>query len=77
MAKIKKQTTVDKIYIVVSEEENKFFYSFGEAESYAKDRCEENDEEVQIFEICKAWNVYFPVEPEPEANEVSLIGLIE
>jgi hypothetical protein len=77
MAKTKKQTEIDKIYIVVSEEENKFFTSFSEAETYAKDVCEENDEEIQIFEVHKAWDVYYPVEPEPESSERSLVGLIE
>ena len=77
MAKIKKQKQVQLIYIVISEEENKFFYTLGEAETYAKDVCEENDEEIQIFEVHKAWNVYFPDEPEPESFEVSLDGLIE
>jgi hypothetical protein len=77
MRKIKKQEKIDKIYVVVSEEENKFFYSFSDAETYAKDTCEVNDEDIQIFEIHKAWNVYFPVEPEPESEETNLTDLVE
>lgn len=76
MAKTKKQTEIDKIYIVVSEEENKFFTSFSEAEVYAKGKCEENDEEIEIFEAHKAWVVCYPVEPMPESIEKSLSELI-
>ena len=77
MTKVKKKTELDKIYIVVvSEGENEFFESFAEAETYAKDYCEKNEEDVQIFEICKAWDVYVPEEPQPEVSEASLSELI-
>jgi len=77
MTKPKNQKNVEKIYMVVSGEENKFFYSFSEAETCAKDLCEENDEEIQIFEINKAWNVFLPAEPEPEAMVTSLVSLVD
>lgn len=77
MARQKKIETRDKIYMVVTEAENKYFSTFVEAESVAKDYCEENDENVEIYEIHKAWNVYYPVEPEPESNEISIAELIE
>ncbi len=77
MTKIKKRIEIDKIYLVISEEENKIFTSFSEAETYAKDKCEENDEEIEIFEAHKAWIIYYPVEPQPECSEKSLSELVE
>lgn len=72
-----KKIVLAKIYIVVSEEENKFFPTFGEAEIYAKDICDEKDEEIEIFEVVKAWTVSYPTEPQPEASEMNLDELVE
>lgn len=76
----KRKLTVEvkHVYLTVSEKENRFHATFKEAENYAKDLCDEGQgEEVEIYEVVGAWNVFYPEEPQPESSEVTLNTLLE
>ncbi len=75
--KNKKPIGAKTIYMVVSEDENKFFHGLSEARQYAEDLCEEKEEEIEIFEVTKTWEVYFPEDPHPEIHEGNLDTCLE
>lgn len=68
----KKIKNKNSLFIVVAEDENKFFRDFELAVDSAKILLARTGLGVEIYEVSKAWSLDVPDEPEPELSEIPL-----
>ena len=68
---------IEKIYIVVPATGTLIYKTLLDAQVSAKDECSIGGQDMQIFEVVRAWYVQIPEEPEPEVNEDVLGDLLE
>lgn len=68
---------IEKIYIVVPATDPLIYKTLLDAQVSAKDECSIGGQDMQIFEVVRAWYVQIPDEPEPEVAEDELENLLD